>query len=152
MRITPENLAIMVTPGVPVNVTLRAKDGSESAYTIIPYIRPSVGVDDPATDEILALLLALANVSFGVTAKEIAARGRRFPVMRVRHAICYAAHALGCTYQSIGRILNRTHATILHGCKKHRERMVGDKPLKDTTDSLILAVRKKEVENGKAKR
>jgi len=52
---------------------------------------------------------------------DFSGRNRKIEVVNIRHVFCYLARKEGYCYTEIGRFIKRTHATVLHSCKKVQE-------------------------------
>lgn len=63
-------------------------------------------------------LIAKASELSGVTEARIRSAHRARDVVRVRAAVCLAAHECGHSYPRIGQLMGgRDHSTIIHACK-----------------------------------
>jgi chromosomal replication initiation ATPase DnaA len=58
---------------------------------------------------------------FGITFEDLKKKDRYIPLVEARSHIFYMLNQdefLRCTYKHIGRLFNRDHSTIIHGCRK----------------------------------
>lgn len=65
----------------------------------------------------LESLLTLVCSKLGVTMEDAKGSIRDAEIVRARQIYCYLAKEMGYTYKKIGAIINRDHATVIHGCK-----------------------------------
>ena len=55
----------------------------------------------------------------GITKEQIRSASRLTPIVAARHSLCYILYdKLGVTLLETGKIVNRDHATIIHGNKR----------------------------------
>lgn len=69
-------------------------------------------------------LIQLINESFDV---DILKKTRERRIADVRHCLCYALRKRDYTYTSIGAMINRDHATVIHAERKVEELYLVDK-------------------------
>jgi len=66
--------------------------------------------------DILRAVQVLAD-EYGYDAEELIC-SKTPSVSRLRQALYYACHELGCSYPSIGRVLGKDHSTVVVGARK----------------------------------
>lgn len=69
-------------------------------------------------------LIQLINESFDV---DILKKTRERRIADIRHCLCYALRKRDYTYTSIGAMINRDHATVIHAERKVEELYLVDK-------------------------
>ena len=67
-----------------------------------------------------AIVDVVANVT-GVPACAILGRCRQPQIARARHMTYLAMYARGASFETIGRLMQRDHSTVLHGVRRARQ-------------------------------
>lgn len=76
-----------------------------------PYIAPGVDRFNPHH----LWITNLVTKHYGVTLEELRSRDRRYRLTNPRQVLCYIAHKnTRQSWQGIGRLINRTHANVIH--------------------------------------
>jgi len=91
-------------------------------------IAPSVQIKD--------VVIAVSREA-GIPTEVMLGRGRKHALARWRHLAFLLAHEL--THEplmQIGRAMNRDHSTVWNGCRRAKERMENDVPLRRAYDKL----------------
>lgn len=67
--------------------------------------------------------LRIVSEAYGVTVEQVLGESRNVDVVHARHAIFYVLTRGGYAAAAVGRLMDRDHTSVLHGCKMHMERM-----------------------------
>ena len=81
-------------------------------------------------DKLESLLTTVCN-KLGITIEEAKGTIRDAEIVRARQIYCYFAREMGYTYKKVASIINRDHATVIHGCKVVSNRQFDFKMLDD---------------------
>lgn len=81
------------------------------------------------------------SAHYGITPEQIFAKTRKREISDARQIVMYMAkkHA-GMSLMAIGHRLDRTHATVLHGCTNIEQRLSIEKTLRDDLDKIEAAI------------
>ncbi len=78
---------------------------------------------------ILNGVLSLVESETGISAREMLSESRRFPIAHARHYAMWIIRSMTrngepCySLEEIGRAFGRDHTTVIHGVRKHQERL-----------------------------
>lgn len=76
---------------------------------------------DDSKPVMMTHIVRAAELSTGVTLKELRSDRRTHPLVQIRHAVCIiAAHRTNLSIAGIGRYLNRDHTSVLHAIGARR--------------------------------
>ena len=64
-----------------------------------------------------AVLLRSICERHRVTRDMLRSSSRYQTPVHIRHFAMWMLHRYGCSYSAIGRMLNRNHASVIHGCR-----------------------------------
>jgi chromosomal replication initiation ATPase DnaA len=82
-------------------------------------------------------VLKIIAENCGVKSHEIVSRIRKRTLIDARFIFCYMLKSeFNFTYESIGKILDRDHTTIIHSVKTHKERYQTYNDYKEITDGI----------------
>ena len=67
-------------------------------------------------------IIDLVARRYNLTASDLTGK-RRTPqnVVKARHEAMYELREAGLSFPAIGKLLNRTHATVIYGVRRHRQ-------------------------------
>lgn len=96
-----------------------------------------VGTKEKNPKEVIEIIFAVIEMVTGVSKLEILAKDRHRKKKEARQYFHYLADKLTKeTLQEIGRITNRTHATVIHSVKTVEGVMTYNKKMVETIDSM----------------
>ena len=104
------------------------------------------GMSDAASRE---LIISTVVNEYGVAFEQITGRELVMGVVRARHALAFLLRELqSASFMDIGRLLNRDHRSVTHGCRSVQAAIEGRTPYGCRVASIYAALRSSPIDVG----